>query len=419
MVDAYAVFKEEQMRYDTFFSISQTPVDGKCPPEKTMFKNFFDQVIAADALGYETAWIAEAHLSSEVQKGNKQPVIPHWQGEVGLMNDLCQMAHVIFSKTKQIEVGSAIMNILCNGGPIAAAEKISTFLALHGLDESEARRIHVGFSGGRFEYQNRPYGIVPRDPVEEAAWPALRGQIFSEAGEIFCRLLAGETISSDDISKRSFTRANFRSDEDWARVQEAAGGTPDEIPITPRYTFEKLKTTPSEYRRELLQLVAGTHDKKVQVELNQHLPVRVFNLSITQPEIIEQTHLRLKELYHKDGGEWKRDYMPRTTFVFLNADPELSKAKQSEAAAAEAKRCLGAYWNALEGTMDPRKIDNAAKNALIGNPEEVADQVLERFHPDDRLMLWFDFFNHDSQMVIDCMTHFMEQVVPIVEGKIR
>jgi hypothetical protein len=405
------------MRYDTFFSISQTPSNGECPPESTMFRNFFDQVIAADNLGYETAWIAEAHLSSEVQKGNKKPVIPHWQGEVGLMNDLAQMAHVIFAKTKRIEVGSAIMNILCNGGPIAAAEKISTFLTLHGLDENETRKIHVGFSGGRFEYQNRPYGIFPRDAVEEAAWPALKGQIFSEAGEIFCRLLAGETISSSDISKRSLTRANFRSDEDWERVQEAAGGSPTVIPITPRYTFEKLKTTPCEYRRELLQLVAGTHDKKVQVELNQHLPVRVFNLSITQADIIEQTHVRLKALYHKDGGEWQRHYMPRTTFVFLNADPNLSKQQQSEAAALEAQRCLGAYWTALEGTMDPRKIDNAAKNALIGNPEEVAAQVLERFHPEDRLMLWFDFFNHDSQMVIDSMTHFMEQVVPIVEGR--
>jgi len=404
------------MRYDTFFSISQTPMDGCLPSEATMFKNFLDQVVAADKLGYETAWVAEAHLSSEVQKGNKKPVIPHWHGEVGLMNDLAQIAHVIFAKTKRIEVGSAIMNILTNGGPIAAAERISTFLTLHGLDEKESRRIHVGFSGGRFEYQNRPYGIVPRDPVEEAAWPALKGQIFSEAGEIFCRLLRGETLSSDDVKQRTLTRANFRSDEDWARVQAAAGGTPDEIPISPRYIFEELKITPSDYRRELLQLIAGTHDKNVQEELNKYLPVRIFNLSITQADVIEQTHNRLKEHYHKDGGEWKRDYMPRTTFVFLNADPALTSEQQSEAAATEARRCLGAYWSALEGTIDKRKIDNAAKNALIGNPKEVASQIKERFHPDDRLMLWFDFFNHNSQMVIDSMTDFMEKVVPIVEG---
>ena len=43
--------------------------------------NFFDQVEAADAQGYETAWLAEAHLSSEIQKQNRHPVIPHWEGE--------------------------------------------------------------------------------------------------------------------------------------------------------------------------------------------------------------------------------------------------------------------------------------------------------------------------------------------------
>ena len=32
-----------------------------------------------------------------------------------------------------------------------------------------------------------------------------------------------------------------------------------------------------------------------------------------------------------------------------------------------------------------------ANNALIGNVEEVAQQMVERFHPDDRIMAWFDF----------------------------
>jgi hypothetical protein len=29
-------------------------------------------------------------------------------------------------------------------------------------------------------------------------------------------------------------------------------------------------------------------------------------------------------------------------------------------------------------------------------------------------MLWFDFFNHDSQRVIDNMTAFAERVIPLV-----
>ena len=132
------------MRFDIFFSISQTPVNGRTPGEAEMFRNFFAQVEAADALGYETAWIAESHLSSEVQKRNRNPVIPHWQGEVGLNADFLQLAHKIFQRTRRIEAGSAVMNILTNGGPIAAAERAAVFCALHGLDPNEMRKINIG-----------------------------------------------------------------------------------------------------------------------------------------------------------------------------------------------------------------------------------------------------------------------------------
>ena len=66
------------MIYDIFFSISQTPVDGYTPDEAEMFENFFRQVEVADQMGFSTAWIAEAHFSSQVQKEHRKPVIPHW-----------------------------------------------------------------------------------------------------------------------------------------------------------------------------------------------------------------------------------------------------------------------------------------------------------------------------------------------------
>ena len=72
------------MEFDAFFSICQTDVHGTMPDEATMFRNFFEQVELADELGFGTAWVAESHLSSEVRKRNRQPVVPHWQGEVGL-----------------------------------------------------------------------------------------------------------------------------------------------------------------------------------------------------------------------------------------------------------------------------------------------------------------------------------------------
>ena len=198
------------MLFDIFFSISQTPdTSGYIPSENEMFSNFFKQVELADELGFGVGWVAQAHLSTEVQKRNKTPVVPHYPGEVGLCTDFFQIAQKMFARTKKMEVGSAVLSILASGGPIAIAERVGSFLALHGLDNMEDRRLHIGFSAGRFEFMARPYGIVPRNIIEEAAWPALRGQIFAEASEIFLRLLNGEVISSNIIRDTTLTRENF------------------------------------------------------------------------------------------------------------------------------------------------------------------------------------------------------------------
>ena len=411
------------MEHDIFFSISQTPDgEGHIPSESVMLKNYFEQLACADELGFGVGWIAQAHLSTETQKSNSKPVVPHWQGEVGLCTDFPQLALESFRRTSSIEIGSAVVSILASGGPIAQAERMANLLSLHGLESSEKRRLHVGFSAGRFEFMARPYGIVPRNAIEEAAWPALRGQIFMEAAEIFLRLLRGDTINSTLIRDTVLTRDNFRSDEDWVAVQEAAvefealGERPDSITIPHRYVFEDLKIIPTEFRKELLQLVAGTHDPRAQTFVNSILPVKVFNLSITSPEVIDATHERMAEVFHPSGGAWVRGDMPRTSFVFINAEEGLSPEEQSAAAHREADIALGAYWNALEGTIDPDKVTKAANNALIGNVEEISNQMIERFHPDDRIMAWFDFFNHDSARVCRNMTAYMQQVVPRVEA---
>ena len=409
------------MDYDVFLSIAQTPVDDITPNEDTMFSNFFEQLEAADKLGFGTAWVAQAHLSTEVQKMNKQPVVPHWEGEVGLCTDFFQLAHLMFAKTKNINVGSAVMSLLTHGGPVGIAERVGSFLALHGLDKDEKRKLRIGFSAGRFEFMARPYGIVPRDIVEEAAWPALRGQIFAEACEIFLRLLNGEIVNSNVIRKTVLTRSNFRSDEDWQNVQKAVierdsiSNSPDSITIPNRYVFEDLKNIPQAWNRDLLDLILGSHDPSLQKEINEIRPVKVFNLSITPPEVIEATHERMSKCYHSDGGSWSRNYMPRTLMVFVNDEQNLSETERTKAAKEEAEKSLSSYWGALEGTIDPMKVSKAADNSVIGNVEEVAQQIAERFHPDDCIMAWFDFFNHDSTRVIRNMEAFMNKVVPRVE----
>jgi len=414
-----------RLRFDIFFSISQTPdTTGHTPSEREMFANFFDQVELADELGFGVGWVAQAHLSTETQKDNSKPVVPHFPGEVGLCTDFFQVAGKMLSRTERMEVGSAVMSILASGGPIAQAERVGAFLALHGMDPGENRRLHIGFSAGRFEFMARPYGIVPRDAVEEVAWPALRGQVFAEASEIFLRLLNGEVVSSDMIRPTLLTRANFRSDEDWEEVQDAAvslrglDSAPDSIQIARRYEFEEIKTIPQEWRRELLNLVLGSHDPALQVEVNKLRPVQVFNLSITPPHIIEETHDRFRQHYHPDGGPWERSMMPRTIMVFVNDEEGLTPDEQNDAAMEEARAALSTYWSALEGTIDPAKIERATDNAVIGSVDRVCEQILERFHPEDRLMCWFDFFNHDSERVQRNMTAFMTKVAPGVNGGI-
>jgi alkanesulfonate monooxygenase SsuD/methylene tetrahydromethanopterin reductase-like flavin-dependent oxidoreductase (luciferase family) len=394
------------MELDIFFSICQTEVHGYVPSERVMFENFFEQVELADRLGFGTAWVAESHLSTEVQKTNPGAVIPHFVGEIGLNTDILQLAHRVFGRTKRIGMGSAIMNILCNGGPVAAAERIKTFLTLHGLDPEERRILTVGFASGRFPFINIPYGIVPRNPVEAAAWPVVKNRIFEEATEIFLRLLKGETLSSQDVARRALRRSDFRSDADWQRVVDAHGLYTEEIPLEPRWRFPNLKIVPQEPRMELLRLSIGSHDPATQIFANTILPVGVFNLSITPGDEIEKTNERMLTHYHPEGGGWHRRLMPRTVLVFINDD--------AEKAAEEARDALSNYWRALEGTLDEEKVRRATNNALVGDAEMIARQMRDRFHPEDRLMLWFDFNNHDSKRVMKNMSDFMERVIPSV-----
>src|SRR4051794_12789819 len=226
------------MEFDIFFSICQTEVHGYLPSEQVMLENFFEQIELADRLGFGTAWVAESHLSTEVQKTNPGAVIPHFVGEIGLNTDILQLAHRVFARTKQIGVGSAILNILCNGGPIAHAERIKTFLALHGLDPDERRLLTIGVASGRLPFLKNPYGIVPRDDFEKVNWPAVKNKIFEEATEIFLRLLKGEILSSDMVTPR------FIGDTQ----------------VAPRWVFPRLKIVPQESRMDLLQLSIGSHD---------------------------------------------------------------------------------------------------------------------------------------------------------------
>lgn len=410
------------MKFDIFLSICQTDVDGFLPTEKQMFASFFDQVRLADELGFQTAWIAETHLSCEIQKQGSNPVIPHFVGEIGLNTDILQMAHKVFAQTKNIHVGSAIRNILCNGGPLAHAEAIRTFLALHGFDETEKRQLHIGFASGRFDFSNRPYGIVPRNTIETIAWPVVKGKILRQATEVFLRALRGDIFSSEELQSMILKKSDFRESQDWMSVKTtyaeeeslslSALETLNEIKLKNFWNFEKVGVIPRDVRLDLLEMVIGTHDPDIQIFANQFMPTGVFNLSITPPKVIEETHERMRKAYQ---GSWQRDLMPRTAMVFVDDGPGSSEEK-TKRAKEQAVKAWATYWKAMEGTIDNKKVEQAVDNTLAGSPEQLVNLIKDKYHPEDRLMLWFDFNNHDNEMVKSSMRTFMQKVAPHLRG---
>ena len=406
------------MKFDIFLSICQTEVDGYMPTERVMWENFFDQIKLADDLGFETAWVAETHLSCEEQKQNANAVIPHFKGEIGLNTDILQLAHKVFAVTKNIHIGSAIMNILANGGPIAHAEAIRTFLSLHGLNSEEERKLHVGFASGRFEFSNRPYGIVPRNRTETAAWSIVKGKILAEATEIFLRLLRGDVISSAEVRPKTLTADDFRNSEEWDQVvatykNEVGLDEKDpveKIEIPPTYNFDKVGLIPKDAPMHLLKLTIGTHDPQIQALANEYMPVGVFNLSITPSEIIAKTHKHMSQVFHKSGGPWQREMMPRTAMIYLDNTKGLSSREQTTKALEKAEAAWRNYWKAMEGTLDKAKVEKAVSNTIAGSPKRVAELIKEKYDPKDRLMLWFDFNNHNNEDVKNSMKVFMTEV---------
>jgi hypothetical protein len=386
------------LKFDTFFSISQTDVDGEFLAERQLFSQFFDQAVYADELGFECAWVAETHLSTETQKKLSYAVVPQFKGEIGLNTDILQLAHILMLKTKKINVGSAIRNILCNGGPMAHAEGVKTFLSLRAMVAPDSdRKLEYGFASGRFDFSNRPYGIKPRNEVEEKLWPIVKGKVLFQASEIFLRLIKGEELASKDIQKTFVGRNDFRTDADWEKA-----GRPENLEIKPFWDFDVSGVIPKEAPINNVRFTLGSHDEKLQKFVNQFLPVGVFNLSITPPEVIEATHVRMKDVFHKSGGPWQRHMMPRTCLVYVDNDRKKAKAY--------AESAWLNYWKAVDKTLDMKKVNEAVQNTIAGDPMEVKEMIQNKYHKDDRLMVWFDFNVMDNVWIKNSMKLFMQEV---------
>jgi len=194
--------------------------------------------------------------------------------------------------------------------------------------------------------------------------------------------------------------------------QEGLVAQSDSLNPKPFWDFEKVGVIPFDAPLEYLRLTIGAHWAEAHEVANRYRPCGVFNLSITPPEVIEATHQNMKNVFNPEGGAWSREFMPRTVLVFVSDDAKLSQEENDKKAIEMANEANKAYWTAIQGTIDPAKLAKAVDNALVGHPETIIQQMKKRFHPEDRLMLWFDFNNHDNAKVSSAMTSFMEKVAP-------
>ena len=404
------------MEFDIFFSFSKMDLGHGPPGDRLLYDNLFRQIRSADELGFNRAWIGEAHFSIRTEQHKPEPLLPHFNGELCINTDILQIASVAYPQTKRIEVGSAIRNIIANGGPVAHAEAVRTYLTIHQEElRSSGRKLNIGFGIGRFAYANEVYGFKPRNKTEELLWPAVRALTLREAAEIFVRMLSGEALGSADVTSKVVQRTEVKDATRWAEAMQHAGLSADSehITIPPLWEFQRVKLIPEDIDLSNLNLVLGSHDPQLQQHINQWLPVKVFNLSVTPNHIIDQTHDRMNTCFHPSGGPWKRQYMPRTVMVFTCSDEGLSEAEQDLRAEAEARDAMHAYWQAMEGTVDQGKVESGMENAVYGSPAKVVRSIRERFHPNDCLMTWFDFNTNDADVVIKRMKAFMEHVAPL------
>ena len=93
--------------------------------------------------------------------------------------------------------------------------------------------------------------------------------------------------------------------------------------------------------------------------------------------------------------------------VFAHPSPERARE--------HAERALDTYIDAMRGTAQVPDKQVLLERALIGDAAQLREQLApgapHGFHPDDRLMLWFEFNQQDGAEIEQQMRYFFEQVV--------
>jgi alkanesulfonate monooxygenase SsuD/methylene tetrahydromethanopterin reductase-like flavin-dependent oxidoreductase (luciferase family) len=139
------------MEFGILFT-SQPNTDDEPYPHRDVHARVTRQVVRADELGYDYAWLAEHHFSNEY----------------GIMPDVFVYAGYLAALTKQIKVGTAVVTL-----PLANPVRVVENAAF--IDILSGGRFVLGLGSGYREYEFDGFGIgfETRRDIQEEALPLL------------------------------------------------------------------------------------------------------------------------------------------------------------------------------------------------------------------------------------------------------
>ena len=139
------------MEFGILFT-SQPNTDDEPYPHRDVHGRVTRQILRADELGYDYAWLAEHHFSNEY----------------GIMPDVFVYAGYLAAQTKQIKIGTAVVTL-----PLANPLRVAENAAF--LDILSNGRFVLGLGSGYRQYEFDGFGIDfdTRRDIQEEAVPLL------------------------------------------------------------------------------------------------------------------------------------------------------------------------------------------------------------------------------------------------------
>lgn len=162
------------MKFGILFT-SHPNVDREPYPHRDVHARVTAEIVEADRLGYDTAWIAEHHFSNTY----------------GILPDPFSYMGYLSAKTEQIRFGTAVMTVpLYN--PVRIAENTAF------IDILSGGRITLGLGSGYRPYEFEGFGVPfdERRDIQEEAIPlildAMHGKPLEHKGTYFTAQVAGD-----------------------------------------------------------------------------------------------------------------------------------------------------------------------------------------------------------------------------------